>query len=250
VNAQRFGLAIRALRVRHGWRQEDLGRRAGVSRSLVSRVERAQVRGVPVDVLDRLATALGARTDLLVRWEGEGLDRLLDEGHARLVEVVVRVLTALGWQVAVEVSFSRYGERGSIDVLAWHPGRHRVLVIEVKSVAADLQATLVGLDRKGRLGPAIASERGWPAEIAAQILVLWNTSTNRRRLAAHASTVAANLPATTREVTTWLRDPVDPPIAGVWFVSHAQGMSGMGVRRRRVRLQRRQPRTAGSATRA
>jgi transcriptional regulator with XRE-family HTH domain len=102
MNAPRFGLAIRALRVRRGWRQEDLGSAAGVSRSLVSRVERGRLRGLPVDALDRLATALEARLDLLVRWEGEGLDRLLDEGHARLVEVVVRVLAALGWQVPVE----------------------------------------------------------------------------------------------------------------------------------------------------
>ena len=244
MNAVRFGLAIRVLRVRRDWRQEDLGAAAGVSRSLVSRVERGRLKGVPVDALERLAEALGARTDLLLRWEGEGLDRLLDEGHARLVEVVVRVLTALGWQVAVEVSFARSGERGSIDVLAWHPGRRRLLVIEVKSVAADLQLTLVGVDRKGRLGPAIGRDRGWAAPVAARVLVLWASSMNRRRLAAHDATVRANLPARTRDVLTWLRDPAEPTIAGVWFVADAHGASGTGVRRRRVRVRRVGPRSA------
>ena len=54
---------------------------------------------------------------IALRWHGEELDRLLDEAHARLVDEVVRRSTVLGWVVAVEVSFSRYGERGSIDVL-------------------------------------------------------------------------------------------------------------------------------------
>ena len=65
-----------------------------------------------LDAIDGLAAALGATTDLALRWQGEGMDRLLDEGHARLVDAVVRRLVALGWDVAVEVSFSRYGERG------------------------------------------------------------------------------------------------------------------------------------------
>jgi transcriptional regulator with XRE-family HTH domain len=247
VNAPRFGLAIRALRVRHGWRQADLGAAAAVSRSLVSRVERGRLRGVPVDALDRVAAALDARLDLLVRWQGEGLDRLLDEGHARLVEVVVRVLAALGWEVAVEVSFARYGERGSIDVLAWHPGRRRVVVIEVKSVMPDLQGTLAGLDRKGRLGRGIARERGWAAAEVARVLVIWDTTTSRRRLGEHAATVRAALPATTREVRAWLRDPVAPAVAGVWFVPDVHGVSAMGVRRRRVRVRRTSPRTADPA---
>jgi transcriptional regulator with XRE-family HTH domain len=241
VNVVRFGLGIRALRVRRGWRQADLGAAARVSRALVSRVERGRLRGVPVDTLEPLAGALDARVDLVLRWEGEGLDRLLDEGHARLVEVVVRVLRGLGWEVAVEVSFARYGERGSVDVLAWHPGRRRVLVIEVKSVMPDLQATLAGLDRKGRLGPAIARERGWACAQAARVLVRWDTTTNRRRVAAHAETLRAALPATTREVRAWLRDPVAAAIGGVWFVPAPGGPGGTGVRRRRVRLGRGAP---------
>ena len=69
-------------------------------------------------------------------------------------------LLALGWEVAVEVSFSRFGERGSIDVLAFYPIRRALLVSELKSVT-DMQAMLGGLDRKGRLGPAIARDRDW-----------------------------------------------------------------------------------------
>ncbi|MHB8893388.1 MAG: helix-turn-helix domain-containing protein [Candidatus Limnocylindrales bacterium] len=123
----RFGRAVRALRFRRGWRQEDLAGAAGVSRSQVGRIERGESGKLPVDALDRVAGALGGRADLRLLWQGEGLDRLLDEAHARLVEWVVRRLKALGWEVAVEVSFARNGERGSIDVLAFHPGRRALL---------------------------------------------------------------------------------------------------------------------------
>jgi hypothetical protein len=70
-----------------------------------------------------VAEALGATVEFVIRWDGEGLDRLLDEGHATLVDRVVAWLRAHGWEVAVEVSFARAGERGSIDILAWHPVR-------------------------------------------------------------------------------------------------------------------------------
>ena len=144
-------------------------------------------------------------------------------------------LRATGWDVAVEVSFALGGERGSIDVLAWHPVRRALVVIEVKSVTPDVQAMLYGIDRKARLGPDIARARGWDVRTAARLLVVWDTRTNRRRIEAHASSIRAALPAGTREVLAWLRDPVSAPPAGIWFVTDVRGMDGMGVRRQRVR---------------
>jgi XRE family transcriptional regulator, regulator of sulfur utilization len=243
VDLARFGRSVRALRVRRGWRQEDLADEAGVGRSVVGRMERGERAGLTLDTLEAIAAALGATADLTLRWHGEGMDRLLDEGHARLVDAVVRRLTTLGWDVAVEVSFSRYGERGSIDVMAWHPGRRALVVIEVKSVTPDMQAMLGGIDRKARLGPAIARERGWAAGAAARILVVWDTRTNWRRIEAHGPSVRAALPAGTREVTTWLADPVSAPVAGVWFVADVRGGDGKGLRRQRVRRPGGAPRT-------
>jgi hypothetical protein len=67
-----------------------------------------------------MTVALGADLDLFLRWRGERLDRLLDEDHAAIVEAVVRLLREDEWDVAIEVSFSKWGERGSIDVLGFH----------------------------------------------------------------------------------------------------------------------------------
>ncbi len=185
-----------------------------------------------------MAGALGASADLHLRWHGEALDRLLDEAHARLVELVVRRLRALGWEVAVEVSFSHFGERGSIDVFAMHPDHRALVVIEVKSVTPDLQAMLAGIDRKARLGPIIARDRGWSVATVARLLVVWDTRTNRRRIETHAASVRAALPAGTREVLRWLAEPSGPGVRGVWFVSDARREDAKGIRRQRVRTRR------------
>ena len=148
-------------------------------------------------------------------------------------------LRSFGWEVAVEVSFSRNGERGSIDVLAFHPAHRALVVIEVKSVTPDMQAMLGGLDRKARLG---AIDRPGPRMgLVASLhesLSSWNTRTNRRRVEAHEASLHAVLPAGTRDVLRWLAEPATPAVRGIWFVSDARGMDAMGVRRHRVRVRR------------
>lgn len=52
--------------------------------------------------------------DVRLLWRAEGLDRLLDKGHADLVDRMIDLLTAMGWTAAAEVSFSIRGERGSV----------------------------------------------------------------------------------------------------------------------------------------
>jgi transcriptional regulator with XRE-family HTH domain len=168
----RFGRSIRALRMRRKWRQIDLALAAHVSRAKVVRIELGQSDAMPVRDLDSVAQVLGARTDLRLSWNGEALDRLLDGEHAGVVETVARMLRSDGWDVAVEVTFWIRGERGSIDVLGWHPRERIVLVVEVKSVVPDQQAMLAALDRKLRLGLEIGGERGLDGVAAARLLVI------------------------------------------------------------------------------
>jgi transcriptional regulator with XRE-family HTH domain len=227
----RFGRGIRALRRRRGWRQIDLAAESGVSQSVVSSIELGRGRHVLTETLERLAAALGADVDLRLRWNGEALERLLDQDHANLVEAVTLLLRAAGWQVRTEVSFWIRGERGSVDVLAWHTETRTVLVIEVKSVVPDVQATLFALDRKGRLGREIAATIGWEATAAGRLLVINDDRTSRRRVDQHRATFDAALPDRFMRVRQWLRDPAEgPPLRGVLFLSG----TGMGIPRHRV----------------
>ena len=89
-----------------------------------------------------IAAAADAYMVSELRWRGGGLDRLLDEDHAGLVGVIVAELRGLGWRVEVEVSFSHFGERGSIDILALHPMTGALLVIEIKTQLASIEELL------------------------------------------------------------------------------------------------------------
>jgi hypothetical protein len=200
---------------------------------VIVRIERAHADRVAVHTLVRVAAALGSSISLRLLWQGEGLDRLLDASHADLVERVVRLLSEDGWEVATEVSFNLGGERGSIDVFAFHAPSGALLVIEVKSVVPDIQATLHGLDRKVRVARQVAVSRGWQARTVSRVLVLPDDRTSRRRVEMHKATFIAAVPARTVEVKRWLRDPSDS-IAGILFLSddrHPVARQRVGVLR-------------------
>lgn len=139
---------------------------------------------MPLDVLTSLFAALDAGLELRPHWNGAALDRLLDERHAALVERVGGTLRRLGWQVAMEVSFAHFGERGSIDILAWHVASRSLLVIEVKTAIGAMEETLRVLDVKVRLAPLIAGDRfGWiNAAAVSRLLVVPEDRTVRRHL--------------------------------------------------------------------
>jgi transcriptional regulator with XRE-family HTH domain len=230
------------MRVRLRWRQVDLAGRLGLSRAFVSKVERGRIRNVRLELLEGLCHELGADLDVRIRWRGEGLDRLLDEAHAGLVERVVELLHADGWEVALEVTFNHYGDRGSADVVGWHAPTRSVLIIEVKSVVADAQGTLSPLDRKTRLGFAIARSRGWDAATVSRLLVVREGSVNRRRMARLASSFDAALPDRNRAIRRWLRQPTGS-IAGLLFLPDATPGSARhgSTARQRVNRPRRGP---------
>lgn len=216
----RFGRGIRALRLRRRWRQVDLAAAAGVSQSVVARIELGLGGRVTPETLAKVANALGARVDVRLNWNGEALDRLLDQGHAALVEIIAGRLRIAGWDVRAEVSFSIRGERGSVDLVAWHASTRIVLVIEIKSVVPDIQATLFTFDRKARLGQEIAASLGWRPVGVARLLVIGASRTARRRVEEHRSTFGAALPDRSVEVRRFLSAPdTARGLRGLIFVS-------------------------------
>jgi hypothetical protein len=66
-----------------------------------------------------------------------------------------------GWIWLSEVTFSHYGERGIIDILAWHPPTRSLLVIELKTELVDPQKLVAVMHRRVRLGRQIAAREGW-----------------------------------------------------------------------------------------
>ena len=141
----------------------------------------------------------------------------------------------------------RWSGESSIDLLAYHPSTETVLVVVVKSVVPDLQATLVVFDRKGRLAPEIARQRGWTARTVGRVLILADGRTTRRRVAEHEAVFASALPNRTMATKRWLRAPAaGVPFAGIWFLAIARQASA----RQRVGTRRADPARDGRTLRA
>jgi transcriptional regulator with XRE-family HTH domain len=221
VDWVRIGRAIRALRIHRRFRQVDLAAEVGCSRALIGRIEAGRGDRVTGRVMGRVAAALGARFVVRLDWNGEALDRLLDRDHAALVEVVTQSLQASGWLAAPETTFSVAGERGSIDVLAFHASAAALLVVEVKSIVPDVQATLASLDRKVRLASRIARDRGWSPSTVSVLLVVGDTRTSRRRVEQHVATFAVRFPDRIAAVRRFIASPHGRQLRGLWFLSTA-----------------------------
>jgi transcriptional regulator with XRE-family HTH domain len=204
----RIGAAFRAVRIRRRLRQADVAARAGVSQSLVSQVERGHFDRISLAGLRRIGRALDIRIDIVARWRGGELDRMLSRGHSLLAESVVASFARWdGWLLAPEVSFSIWGERGIIDLLAFHAPTATLLIIELKTVIVDVNELIGTLDRKTRLAVEIAAGRGWQERSVSRWVIVERTSTNQRRLRDHRSVLRASFPDDGRALQGWLPRP-------------------------------------------
>ncbi len=158
----KIGATFRAVRIRHGRTQQEIADAAGVTQTLVSRLERGQLPSLTFAGVRRVAAALEMWLEIMPRWRGVELDRLIDSAHGALQRSVLARFEGLGGWIAVpEVSYSIYGERGAIDILAWHPETRTLPIIELKTMLVDPAELVRTADRRQRLAAAIASERGW-----------------------------------------------------------------------------------------
>jgi transcriptional regulator with XRE-family HTH domain len=241
MDDQRVGSALRTIRLRRDLRQADLSRMAGVSRTTISRLERGHVAAFTLETIRAVAKALDVRMDLTPRWRAGDLDRLLNSRHSGLHELVARSFRDLpGWVAEPEVSFAIFGERGVIDILAWHPGRRMLLVIELKTDIADINELVGTVDRKRRLAVEIAIDRGMiPAGGAPSTVSTWvivaDGHTNRRRVQTHGSMLRAAFPSDGRSMAGWLQNPARPIRAlSFWPNLRRQNVSGSRTPVRRV----------------
>lgn len=204
---------------------------------MVSRAERGRLDGMPIRHLEAITRALDAEVVVTIRWRGADLDRLLDEGHAALGGQISAWLGRFGWEVRPEVTYSIWGERGAIDLLAFHEPTGTLLVVEVKTELASIEETLRRHDAKVRLADQIARDQlGWKSRAVARLLVLPDGATPRRRVKRHEAMLARTYPMRGGEVRRWLRVP-SAPMSGLIFVSFPRGMRGRRrpLARKRVR---------------
>jgi len=125
----RIGSTFRAIRIELRLRQSDVAARARVSQQTVSRLERGKFGPISTDALCAVAEEIEADLAVSLRWRGPKLARLLDRRHARLQNRIVQRLVGAGWDTRVEDSFNHFGERGSVDILAWRADCRALLIV-------------------------------------------------------------------------------------------------------------------------
>jgi transcriptional regulator with XRE-family HTH domain len=234
----RLGAIARAVRRRQGLRQSDLAAAAGVDRSTISLLESGGADRLTIVMIRRCVEPLGMRVDVRASWRGPELDRLLDEDHAALEAGWARRLGRWRWETWPEVSFSRYGERGRIDLVGWQPASGVLLIIECKTVLGDAQATLGALDAKTRLARFVAHQLDLPAPSAVvPVLIFLESMTNRRHLT-NLDPLFRRFALRGRSAITWLRRPSGACPSGLLIFS---GVNQNRLRKKsspRVRVRR------------
>jgi transcriptional regulator with XRE-family HTH domain len=231
----RIGAACRAVRIRKRLTQADLARLASVRRVEISRLETGAISGMPLSTLRSVAGALGMWFDLTPRWRGVDLDRMLNGAHTTLQnEVLARFERLLGWVAVPEVSFSIFGERGAIDVLGWHAASRTLLIVEIKTFLVDPAELVRKMDQRTRLAPQIARERGWGPRTVARWVILTDTRTNRRHVAAHRAVLTPLAATDGHRMRAWLTCP-DGSVSALSFWSSSGAVIARRVRTGRTR---------------
>ena len=224
-----LGRSVRMLRHRRGWRQIDLALRTGVSATAVGLIERGEADRLALRTVRRVASAVGLRLGWDVGPRAPELYRLADADHARCADFLMRRLEALGWLIRAEVSFNEYGDRGRIDLLAFHPSTGTLLVIEIKTLIVDAQDLLGSLDVKQRVSTRVARSLGWPARVVVPMLVVLKTTTNRRRIEQHPH-LFGRFALRGRRAGGWLRNP-GPLDAGLLIMVNVPDRNHNDLRR-------------------
>jgi hypothetical protein len=213
-----LGALLRLIRKRAAKTQVQLSGEARVPRLDVIKVENGRCGEVAVDRVRQMFAAADGRARLTGWYNGALADGLLDERHAAIAEGACRLCQLRGWLTFLELSFSEFGERGSIDLLALHERRRAAAVCEVKSAFGSLEEMNRSLDAKVRLAPTLTFKRfGWQPLVVARILIVPRDTSIRRQIERFPATMNSLYPGRTPEVRAWLRNPATP-LGAIWFV--------------------------------
>ncbi len=210
-----------------GWSKAEVARRAGVSASVVSRIEAGAVQHVGIRAICSVLETLGVDARLLL--EGptvltDGSQR--DAVHARLCGHLAGRLAALGWETALEVEVSQGRIHGFVDVMAFRPADRALICDETKSEIHDAGAIIRALRWYANHAWDAARSLGWKPARVVPILTVLDSDDVVTRLRENRQLVEAAFPVRAAQLRAWIDDPGVP-------LSEGFGLAGIDPASRR-----------------
>lgn len=202
----RIGAEFRNARVGADLSLVAVGRAVGLSKSHLARIERAQVLNIGMQHLVRIGAVLGL--DVRIRAYPGG-DPLRDAGHVRLGGRF-RGRLHPGIRVRSERLLPNIADARAWDqwLDGWPAGRnHDGLAAELETRITDYQALMRRLNRKVRDGG-----------VSSVLLIMADTPSNRRAIAAAGTQAAADFPISARSALASLAAGERPAGSALIFI--------------------------------
>ena len=207
--------SVSAGRTAHGWSKAEVAHRAGVSASVVSRIEAGTVEHVGLRAVCSILEAVGVDVRLVLEGPTVLTDRSQrDAVHARLCGHLANRLAALGWETAVEVEVSQGQIHGFVDVMAFRPVDRALVCDETKSEIHDAGAIVRTLRWYSNHAWGAARAMGWKPARVVPILTVLDSDDVATRLRENRKLVEAAFPVRAAQLRTWIEDPRAPLAEG------------------------------------
>ena len=166
---------LRETRIALDVSQREVASAVGVSRGYVAHLELGAANPT-LDVVDRLAAALGIELELTARRPTvDEPPRQRDAVHAWCSGYVDRRLRRAGWMTERKVEIVQGRHHGWIDLVAFDPSTATMIVIEVKTQLVDVGAVERQVAWYERSASSVARQRGWRVDNVGTWLLLLAT---------------------------------------------------------------------------
>jgi transcriptional regulator with XRE-family HTH domain len=204
------GAELRDSRRRRHWTQRQLGQRAGVSQTTISRMERGLGGPLTVDTWQRVFNALGRR--LILEGGRDPIEEPQDAAHLALQELVLRLGRGAGYAGSFELSLRSTDRSRSTDVGLRDDRRRLLVLIECWNVFGDIGAAARATTTKVREAEAFAIAVGGdrPHRVAS-CWVVRATRRNRGIVDRYPEVFATRFPGSSTGWVHALTEGTEPP---------------------------------------
>ena len=206
----REGAKVRRARRRRKWSQTELGRRAGLAQTTVSKIERGAGGALSLESWQQVGLVLALQ--FAIDFGRDALEEPADSGHLAIQELVLRLGRRAGYSRTYELPTKPSDPRLSVDVGLADDRSRRLLQIECVNVFGNVNAAVRSSDRKRAEADAYAAVTtdGSVYDVH-QCWVVRATRRNRELLARYPEVFATAFPASSRGWVDALTKGAEPP---------------------------------------